>query len=306
MSAAALTLQSYRTRGEFYRRKGRHAEALRMFDAALERAPGDGWLLARRAATSVALKAAAQRLSASHSLDRRLLSLRYGVEIASLEQVLERCPSDVWARCQLIDALRCAQRLPECITQCDELLAQRPQLAWALRRRAWGHRHSFRVEAALQDTERSLELQPDASTRAYRALLLGLLGKLQECDAQLEELLHVAPALVSSFSLERALFLIAAGQYTQALPWLRRRQPRGDDYLRLDLLVVALSYRQGSRAAQLPLAAARARASRLLATEARGLGEYLLAALAVLEGNTSASALAELQRCVLLDVTLVE
>jgi hypothetical protein len=299
-----LTPRQLRARGEFYRRKGRNAEALQAFDALRAQTPEDAWVIGRRAASSVAFKAAEQRTRTSHSLDRAALDRRYADEVSELRSALAASSGDSWVHCQLIDALRCAQRLGECLAECDSLIAQRPQFAWTYRRRAWAHRHRFDIRAALADMELSLTLQPDPGARAYRALLLGLLGKDVECQAEFAGIMAEDATLVEAFGLERALFWIMTEDYAQALPWLLRRYRRGDDYLRLYWRALATARMRGIAAAAPIIEAARCAAGRLASTEARLLGEYLLAALALLEGDERACA--ELERCSRLDPVLLE
>jgi hypothetical protein len=275
-----------------------------MFDALLAQTPQDAWVIGRRAASSVAFKAAEQRTHTNHSLDRAALARRYGAEVDELRRALCASSGDVWVSCQLIDALRCAQRLNECLEACDSLIERRPRLAWAYRRRAWAHRHRFDIEASLADTEKSLLLQPNAAARAYRALLLGLLGRDAECQAEFAEIMAEDATLVDTFGLERALFWIMTDDYARALPWLLRRYRRGDDHLRLYLRALAVVRTRGLSAARPIIEAARRAAARLSTTEGRLLGEYLIAALALLSGEEQASA--ELERCSRLDPMLLE
>jgi hypothetical protein len=261
-------------------------------------------VISRRAATAVAFEAAAQRRQTIHSLDRAALERRYGPSVSALRRALAASPGDVWIHCQLVDALRCAQRLSECVGACDELISLRPRFAWGYRRRAWAHRHRFDIPAALRDVEHGLSLEPNPSTRGYRALLLGLLGEDAACQAEFAAVMSTDATLVEAFGLERALFWVMAEDYACALPWLRRRYRPGDDALRLYWLALAVARTRGLAAAGATVTAGRRASAALASTEARPLGEYLLAAFALLEGD--GSGVAELLRCARLDPVLLE
>jgi tetratricopeptide (TPR) repeat protein len=267
-----------------------------MFDALLEQVPDDIWVVARRAATSLAFKAAEQRGKTLHSLDRVVLACRYTPEVNALRRALAASSGDAtWVHCQLIDALRCAQQLEDCVAACDALIARRPRFAWAYRRRAWAHRHRFDIRSALEDIDEALRLEPNPSVRGYRALLLGLLAEDSACQADFDAVMAEDATLVEAFGLERALFRVAAEDYARALPWLRRHYERGYDALRLYLLAIAVSRTHGQAAAMPVMASARRAAAALVPTEGRPLGEYLRAALALLDGEDGAAL--EVARC---------
>jgi tetratricopeptide (TPR) repeat protein len=276
-------------RGEAYRKAGQHLDAVAQFEHALRLAPDNAWLLARRASALLLLAAAEQRSRTRNAIDEPALEARYAGILAALDRALATAPRDRWARSQRVEVLRCMKRYRECADYCSLLIRDSPHSAWAYQRRAWAFRSLVEYDAALADIEAALVLEPASQwSNGYRALVLGLMGRVEASTREFERLWLRDEGRVD-WTLECGIVLVFAGLPSEAIVWLTRGLTRDDRYLGLYYLAVAKALLEGAGQAATEIAAAHEAAKPLLETEARGIGEYMLAGLEAIAGRERAA-----------------
>ncbi len=277
--------QAIARRGEELRKAGRYEDALGEFETALGLVPDHPWLVARRASVRMVLAAKAQRRATPNACDHRVLEARYGAVLSDLEQALLAAPGDTWTLCQRVEVLRCMKRHRECADACSKLLADNPRFAWAYQRRAWASRWLVEYDAALADIETALGLAPESRwCVGYRALLLGMMGRMGDAIADFDRVWKEDPT-TTEWTLERGIVLLFADRPHDAVHWLVVGLPRDDGYVGYYYLAIAKALVAGPATVHREIFEARQAAERTLCTEARWLGEYMLAGLEALDGN---------------------
>jgi tetratricopeptide (TPR) repeat protein len=271
------------SRAEVLRLEGRYEEAATEFDRVLARNTGDLFALSRRASITMILAARKQAIATRNSLDMAALEARYRPILRVFDHVLIEAPGDFWTRCQRVEVLRCMKLHEECLAECRRLLLERPDFGWGYQRMAWAQRWRLEFDDALQSIEHAIRLDPAVSwSRGYRALLLGMTRRIEESEAEFDELHRVEPAASDQWTLERGIILLFNDRARQAVPFLMASRTRSDAYLANYFLAVADSSRSSVVRRQVA-----AEAQMVLRTEGWPLGHYMLAGLCTLDNDVS-------------------
>lgn len=219
-------------------REGRHEEALRAFDRALESPPGDSSVHAGRASALRALGRMSEAREA-YAEERRILALeleqrpddaqgffRLGMAyhgsghhpeaIWAFDRVIELRPDRTQAHLFRGISLAVQGRHREALGSFDRAIDLNPRSVMAHARRGWSLGNLGRTEEALHDFDRALELDPH-SLDAYfnRGRVLALSGHYEEAVSEFDHIIQSRPRSRGAHR-HRGESLEALGRYEEA------------------------------------------------------------------------------------------